>query len=179
MIFTQTLLPGAFVVDPERREDARGFFARTWCRDEMAAHGLNTNMAQCSVSHNRARGTVRGMHFQAAPHEEAKCVRCTQGAVYDVLLDLRPASPTFAQWASVELTQANRRQVYIPAGVAHGFQTLTDDAEVFYQISEFYHPESARGVRWNDPHFGILWPLTDAVVSARDSAFPLWESGAS
>jgi len=176
MIFTQTPLPGAFVLDIERREDARGFFARTWCRDEMAAHGLNTDMAQCSVSLSRQKGTVRGMHYQEKPHEETKLVRCTQGAIYDVLVDLRPASPMFGRWTAVELTQSNRRQVYIPAGVAHGFQTLAEDAEVFYQISEFYHPESAQGVRWNDPRFGIPWPLADAVVSARDSAFPLWET---
>lgn len=174
MIFTPTLLPGAFVIDMERREDARGFFARTWCRDEMAAHGLSTEMSQCSVSFNHKKGTVRGMHFQAAPYEEAKCVRCTRGALYDVLVDLRPASPTFARWTAVELTEDNRRAVYIPAGVAHGFQTLTDGAEVFYQISEAYHPESARGVRWNDPFFGIAWPLADVVISARDSAYPLW-----
>lgn len=177
MIFTPTALPGAFVIDMERREDARGFFARAWCRDEMAAHSLSADMAQCSVSFNHARGTVRGMHLQAAPHEETKCVRCTQGAIYDVLLDLRPLSPTFAQWAAVELTQSNRRQVYVPAGIAHGFQTLTEDAEVFYQISEFHHPESACGVCWNDPFFGIVWPLAESVVSGRDSAFPLWDTG--
>ncbi len=176
MIFTQTLLPGAFVIDLERREDARGFFARTWCREEFAAHGLNTDMAQCSVSFNRARGTVRGMHYQTKPYVETKIVRCTMGAIYDVIIDLRADSATYLRWTATELTAENRRMLYIPVGMAHGFQTLTEDAEVFYQISEFYHPESAQGVRWNDPFFGIPWPLMDAVVSVRDSGYPLWKT---
>lgn len=179
MIFTETRLAGAFVIDPERFEDARGFFARTWCRREFAERGLVTDLAQCSVSYNAREGTLRGMHFQVEPHAETKLVRCTRGAIYDVALDLRPGSPTFRQWAAVELTAENRRAFYIPAGMAHGFQTLTDDTEVFYQISEFHHPRSARGVRWDDPAFGIAWPETGArTISERDASFPLFEAEA-
>ncbi len=156
------------MVTPEPRRDERGFFARTWCREEFAAHGLNPNLVQCSISFNAKRGTLRGMHYQAMPHQEAKLVRCTRGAIYDVVLDLRPGSPTFGQWHAAELTADNRQMVYIPEGVAHGLQTLSDDTEVFYQISEFYHPESSRGVRWNDPAFGITWPISEPILSERD-----------
>ncbi len=151
MRFQSTTLPGVFILELELRADERGFFARTWCQAEFEAHGLNPRLAQCSVSFNRKKGTLRGMHFQAAPHEECKVVRCTRGAIYDVVIDLRPDSPTRHQWMAAELTAENRRAFYIPEGFAHGFQTLVDDTEVFYQISEFYHPELARGVRWNDP----------------------------
>lgn len=171
MIFTETKLEGAFVIEPEKKEDERGFFARTWCREEFLAHGLNPRPAQCSVSYNKKKGTLRGMHYQAAPYEEAKLVRCTRGAVYDVILDLRPCSLTFKRWVAAELTAENHRMVYVPEGFAHGFQTLEDDTEVFYQISEFYHPESARGVRWDDPAFGIKWPIKELVISARDQQY--------
>lgn len=172
MRFTETALPGVFLVDIEPLEDDRGFFARLWCRDELARKGLASDLAQISVSFNRRRGTLRGMHYQVAPHEEVKLVRCTRGAIYDVLVDLRPGSPTYRRWMSAELTADNRRTLYVPKGVAHGFQTLTDDAEVLYQISEFHHPESARGVRWDDPAFGIEWPDQAPILSGRDSGYP-------
>jgi dTDP-4-dehydrorhamnose 3,5-epimerase len=173
VIFRETPIPGAFVVEPERIEDERGFFARTWCEREFREHGLDPRLAQCSVSFNRRAGTLRGMHYQAAPHGEAKLVRCTMGAIYDVVVDLRPDSPAFRRWTAVELSARNRRMLYIPEGLAHGFQTLEPDTEVFYQISEFYHPGSARGVRWNDPAFGIEWPeAAERVMSERDAAYP-------
>lgn len=172
MRFTETALPGVFLIDIEPLEDDRGFFARLWCRDELARKGLASDLAQISVSFNRRRGTLRGMHYQVAPHEEVKLVRCTRGAIYDVLVDLRPGSPTYRRWMSAELTADNRRTLYVPKGVAHGFQTLTDDAEVLYQISEFHHPESARGVRWDDPAFGIEWPDQAPILSGRDSGYP-------
>lgn len=169
MVFLATKLPGVQVVEAEKLEDERGFFARTFCRQEFEAHGLDTRVSQCSISFNKKKGTLRGMHYQAAPHAESKLVRCTAGAIYDVAVDLRPDSPTFKQWQGVELSAQNRRALYIPAGCAHGFQTLADDTEVYYQISEFYHSESARGVRWNDPAFGIDWPEAQGrVISVRD-----------
>jgi dTDP-4-dehydrorhamnose 3,5-epimerase len=172
MIFLPTRLPGALVIELERREDERGFFARTWCQQEFSAHGLSTRLAQCNLSSNRRRGTLRGMHFQQPPYAEVKLVRCTRGVVYDVMLDLRRASPTFTQWEAVELSAETGRMVYLPEGFAHGFQTLTDDSEVFYQISEFYHPEAAGGVRWDDPAFAIKWPLPDPILSDRDRNYP-------
>lgn len=171
MIFTETRITGAYRVEPERYADERGFFARTWCREEFKAHGLTAELAQCSVSYNHRKGTLRGMHYQAAPHAETKLVRCTQGAIYDVVLDLRPDSPTFRQWEAFELSAENRRALYLPEGCAHGFQTLTDGAEVFYQISAEYCPESARGVRWNDPVFAIRWPLPVSIISAKDTTY--------
>jgi dTDP-4-dehydrorhamnose 3,5-epimerase len=144
VIFIETKLKGAFIIKPERLEDERGFFARTFCREEFTVHSLNPNMVQCDISFNKRVGTLRGLHYQAAPHEEAKLVRCTRGALYDVIVDLRRESPTFMQWVSVELTADNHRMLYIPERLAHGFQTLEDDTEIFYQMSEFYHPESAR-----------------------------------
>lgn len=173
MIFTETKLKGAYIVDIERFEDERGFFARSWCRDEFARRGLNPGLVQCNISHNRLKGTVRGMHFQAAPHREAKLVRCTMGGIFDVIIDLREDSATFRQWTGVELSARNRRMLYVPEDFAHGFQTLEDDSEVFYQMSEAYYPECARGVRWDDPAFGIEWPLSEAVISARDRNFDL------
>lgn len=158
-------------------EDSRGFFARTWCQREFEAHGLNPGLAQCNTSFNNKKGTLRGMHYQAAPYQEAKLVRCTMGAIYDVIVDLRPDSPTFKQWLAVELTAQNRLMLYIPAGVAHGFQTLQDDTEVFYQMSEFYYSELARGVRWDDPAFGIKWPLPDPILSERDKNYPFLSEG--
>jgi len=173
VIFTGTKLAGAFIVDLDPHQDDRGFFARSWCADEFEKHGLNPRLVQCNISFNQKRGTLRGMHYQVAPHEEAKLARCTMGAIFDVMLDLRIASPTFRQWVALELTAENHRAVYIPEGFAHGFQTLTDHAEVFYQMSDSYFPDLARGVRWNDPAFGIVWPLSDVIVSGKDQDFPL------
>jgi dTDP-4-dehydrorhamnose 3,5-epimerase len=172
MIFTETKLKGAFVIEPENLEDERGFFARTWCQREFADHGLNPSIAQCSISFNHKRGTLRGMHYQVAPHEEAKVVCCTRGAIYDVIIDLRPDSPTFVQWLAVELSLENRQMLYIPESFAHGFQTLEDNTEIFYQISEFYAPEYARGIRWDDVAFGIQWPSADRTISVRDRTYP-------
>jgi len=172
VIFTATKFQGAFVIEPERLEDERGFFARTWCEREFEEHGLNPRIAQCSISFNRRRGTLRGMHYQVAPYEETKIVCCTRGAVYDVIIDLRRDSPTFTQWFAVELTSENRKMVYIPAGFAHGFQTLEDATEVFYQISEFFAPEYGRGVRWDDPAFSIGWPEQPPFISDRDKSYP-------
>jgi dTDP-4-dehydrorhamnose 3,5-epimerase len=171
--FVETQLSGAFVVNPERREDARGFFARTWCAREFVERGLRATLVQCSISFNRCRGTLRGLHYQAAPHAETKLVRCTMGSIFDVIVDLRPDSPTFTRWIGVELSAANRRMLYIPEGFAHGFQTLEDQSEVFYQMADQYVPDAARGLRWNDPALAIDWPPSDArIVSARDQAFP-------
>ena len=172
MIFRETKLKGAFIIEPERLEDERGLFARTFCEEEFKAHGLNSRVVQCNISFNKKKGTLRGMHYQVAPHEEAKLVRCTRGAIYDVIVDLRPDSPTFKQWVAVELTADNHRMLYIPEGFAHGFQTLEDNTEVFYQMSELYHPESARGVRWDDPVFGIEWPkIHHRIVSEIDQGY--------
>lgn len=172
MIFTETKLKGAFIIELEKLEDERGFFARTYDRKEFASRDLNPNLAQFNVSFNKKKGTLRGMHYQAAPHEEAKLVRCTRGAMYDAIIDLRPGSPTFRQWISVELTSENHRMLYVPKGFAHGFQTLEDDTEVFYQMSEFFHPESGSGVRFDDPAFGIEWPLEEKVISEKDRRYP-------
>jgi dTDP-4-dehydrorhamnose 3,5-epimerase len=172
MKFVETQLPGAFVIEPEPVGDTRGFFARTFYAHEFAERGLDPSIAQCSVSFNHRRGTLRGMHYQSAPFEEAKLVRCTAGAIHDVILDLRPFSPSFRQWIAVELSAANRRMLYIPAGMAHGFQTLEDASEVFYQISKPYAPEHACGVRWDDPAFAIRWPLRDPILSERDRTYP-------
>jgi len=175
MIFHPLEIPGAFLIEPERKEDRRGFFARTYCRRELEERGLDPTVVQCNVSVNKLRGTVRGMHWQAAPHEEIKLVRCTAGAIHDVILDLRPDSPAYKKHVAVELNADNRSSLYVPVGVAHGFQTLTDDAEVFYQMSEFYYPEAARGVRWDDPAFEITWPLEITEISDRDRNFPDFE----
>ena len=176
MLFTQTKLAGAFIVDVELREDERGFFGRSWCVDEFKDHGLDPRLVQCNISYNEKLGTLRGMHYQVEPFPEAKLVRCTLGTVYDVIIDLRPRSPTARQWFGVELTEKNRRAIFVPAGFAHGFQTLQDKTELFYQMSEFYHPECARGVRWNDPAFGIAWPVNSPIVSARDAEYPDFSS---
>jgi dTDP-4-dehydrorhamnose 3,5-epimerase len=175
VIFRATKMPAVYLVEPERRADERGFFARTWCQQEFAAHGLNPSLVQCNISYNRLKGTLRGMHYQAAPHGEAKLIRCTRGAIYDVIVDLRADSPTFKQWLAAELTADNRSMLFAPEGLAHGFQTLADDTEVFYQMSEFYHPEAARGVRWDDPAFGIRWPLPDPILSDRDRGYAVFE----
>jgi dTDP-4-dehydrorhamnose 3,5-epimerase len=172
MIFKETKLRGAYIIEPELLEDERGFFARTWSQEEFAARGLNSKLVQSNSSFNKQRGTLRGMHFQIPPHEEAKLVRCTAGAIYDVIIDLRENSPTRLRWAGVELSARNRLMVYVPEGFAHGFQTLEDNTEVFYQVSAYYHHESARGVRWDDPAFGINWPLEISVISERDRSHP-------
>lgn len=172
VLFKPTALVGAFVVEPELRRDVRGFFARTWCREEFTAQGLNSALAQCSVSFTERRGTVRGMHYQDAPHPEAKLVRCVRGAVHDVIIDLRPHSPTFRQHLAVELREGSYRMLYVPEGVAHGFQTLADNTEITYQMSEFYRPGAERGVRWDDPAFAIPWPEPVRLVSDRDRSFP-------
>jgi dTDP-4-dehydrorhamnose 3,5-epimerase len=171
--FVETRLPGAYLVELEQREDERGSFARTWCRDEFAAYGLSTDVAQCSISRNTRAGTLRGLHFQTAPHEEVKLVRCTQGAIFDVIVDLRPGSETEAEWLGVELSAATGTALYIPKGFAHGFQTLVDEVEVFYMMSDPYVPEASSGVRWDDPAFGIEWPHAVArTISERDLAWP-------
>jgi dTDP-4-dehydrorhamnose 3,5-epimerase len=173
MIFTETELGGAYVIDLEPREDERGFFARAWCADEFAERGLTTRVAQSNVSFNRRQGTVRGMHYQAAPHAEAKLVRCTRGAIFDVIVDLRADSPTYKRWAGVELSADNHRALYVPEGFAHGYQTLVPETETFYQVSEFYAPAAERGVRWNDPAFAIDWPDPgSAFLSEKDAAWP-------
>lgn len=171
MILTETEVDGAFVVDIEPIEDERGFFARTWCRREFEVLGLETGVAQCNTSFNKRKGTLRGLHFQAAPLEEVKIVRCTQGAIYDVVLDLRTDSASHLRHAGVMLSAENRRMLYVPRGAAHGFQTLVDGTEVCYQMSEFYSPEHARGVRWDDPAFGISWPPDERTISERDLAY--------
>ncbi|MCT7987730.1 dTDP-4-dehydrorhamnose 3,5-epimerase [Laspinema olomoucense] len=172
MIFKETNLEGAWIIEPERLTDNRGFFARTWCQREFEDRGLNSALVQCNISFNSQSGTLRGMHYQIPPYGETKLVRCTQGAIYDVIIDLRPQSPTFTQWVGVELTAESHRMLYIPPGFAHGFQTLVDQTEVFYQMSEFYHPESARGVRWNDPALGIKWPTANPlIISDKDSSY--------
>jgi dTDP-4-dehydrorhamnose 3,5-epimerase len=175
MIFRETELPGAYVIEPEAIEDFRGFFARAWCRREFEAHGLNPDLAQVNLAFSRKKNTLRGMHYQVDPFAEAKSVRCLRGAIYDVVIDLRPDSPTFRRWTAVELTAENRRMFYIPEGFAHGYQTLTDDAEVLYQVSQFYAPECERGIRWNDPAFAVKWPEADRrIISEKDAGWPLY-----
>jgi len=175
--FTETCLPGAYIIDIEPVADDRGFFARSWCKNEFAAQGLNTSLAQCNISSNKKKGTLRGLHYQESPYEEAKLVRCTRGAIYDVIVDLRPESLASWAWIAVELSADNGRMLYIPEGFAHGFQTLTDDAEVLYHMSEFYHPEAAHGVPWNDPALGIDWPITPPSLSVRDQSHPCLQRG--
>jgi dTDP-4-dehydrorhamnose 3,5-epimerase len=175
MNFTAMPVHGCYLVEPEILRDERGFFARTFCSDEFSAHGLNPGLVQCSVSFNRHSGTLRGMHYQKPPHEEEKLVRCTAGAIYDVILDLRRQSVSYLRWAAIELSAENHKAVYIPAGCAHGFLTLMDGSEVFYQMSESYHPESATGVRWDDPAFDIAWPAANVIISGRDKNYELWD----
>ena len=172
MIFTETKLTGVFLIELEKQEDERGYFARTWCAREFAAQGLNPRLAQCSISFNHQSGTLRGMHFQIAPAAEDKLVRCTAGAILDVIVDIRRSSASFGRWFGVELSAANRRQLYIPQGFAHGFLTLAEQSEVFYQISVPFLPAAARGLNWNDPAIGVDWPFAPAVVSSRDAALP-------
>jgi dTDP-4-dehydrorhamnose 3,5-epimerase len=172
VIFLPAALPGAFILELERRDDDRGFFARTWCQREFEEMGLNTDLVQCSISYNLRRGTLRGMHWQDAPHGEAKLVRCTRGAIWDAIIDLRPESPTYTKHMGVELSADSGRALYIPEGMAHGFVTLVDDCEVFYQMSAYHEPAAACGVRWDDPAFDINWPVTDPILHPRDAAYP-------
>ncbi len=179
MILIATKLPGAFVIEPERFEDARGFLARAWSEREFAAQGLKLPAVECNISYNRRQGTLRGMHFQHAPHAQSKLVRCTRGALYDVIIDLRPDSPTYRQWLGVELTAENRRMLYVPEDFAHGFQTLVDETELYYQIGAVYVPAAADGVRWDDPAFRIEWPDNDGrerIIIARDNQYPDFKS---
>jgi dTDP-4-dehydrorhamnose 3,5-epimerase len=170
--FAETELRGAWVVELEPHADERGFFARTWSRDELAEHGLSTEVSQCSMSRSPRAGTIRGMHFQTPPHGEVKLVRCTRGAIYDVIIDLRPESPTHRRWLGVELVAERGNALYVPKGFAHGFQTLVDDVEVFYMMSDPYVAAASSGVRWNDPTFGIEWPLEATSLSDRDRDWP-------
>ena len=173
MRFVETPLPGAYLIEPEPVGDDRGFFARMWCHNEFAEHALETNLAQCNLSFNERAGTLRGMHFQEDPHPEVKLVRCTRGAVWDAIVDLRPDSPTYCQWYGATITAENRAMLYVPAGFAHGYLTLTDAAEVFYQVTEFYHRDLEGGVRWDDPAFGIDWPMDGPfILSPKDRSWP-------
>jgi dTDP-4-dehydrorhamnose 3,5-epimerase len=172
MLFHQTTLPDVHILEPERKEDDRGFFARIWQPAELTDQGLSARLAHVSVSFNRKKGTLRGLHYQAAPMAEVKIVRCTRGAVFDVAVDLRPASPHFRRWVGIELTAENGRALYIPEGFAHGFQTLSDDTELLYFISEEYSPDHARGARWDDPAFGIAWPSDVRTMNERDRTYP-------
>jgi dTDP-4-dehydrorhamnose 3,5-epimerase len=176
MIFTETNLKGAFIIDVEERQDTRGFFARTFCMKEFEEHGLKPTVAQCNLSFNHKKGTLRGMHYQIAPATETKLVRCTRGAIYDVIIDMRPESPTYLSHIGVELTAENRRALYIPEMFAHGYQALTDGAEVVYQVGEFYTPGYERGLRYDDPILGIEWSLPISEISAKDAAWSLLES---
>ena len=171
--FTPTDLPDAFIIDPEPIEDARGFFARIWDEQQFAEHGLETRIAQCNVSYNKHKGTLRGMHLQRPPYEEVKLIRCVQGSLFDVIIDIRPESSSYKRWTGVELSAHNRRMLYVPRGFAHGFQTLVDDTETFYMVSEFYVPAAEEGLRWNDPVFEIHWPLGEpSEISDKDRSWP-------
>lgn len=172
MKFTETPLKGSFVIDIQPLEDERGLFARSWCQKEFDNSGLNSRIVQCNISFNRKKGTLRGMHYQIEPFAEAKLVRCTKGAIYDLIIDLRPDSQTFKEWFAVELTEFTRRMLYIPEGFAHGFQTLEDNTEVFYQMSEIYKPDYARGIRYDDPLFSIQWPDDKKIISEKDQQYP-------
>jgi len=175
MKFDACTLPGAFIIRLERHQDERGFFARSFCRHEFAQHGLVADVAQSNISYNARRGTLRGIHFQRAPHEEIKLVRCIRGAIYDVIVDIRPGSQTYRKWLSIELSAENRVALYVPAGFGHGFQTLEDDTEIFYQMSTFYEPSAADGFRWDDPAFSVEWPIADPIISDRDRGYPDWQ----
>jgi len=173
MIFTETTLKGSFIIELEKREDERGFFARAWCKTEAEGHGLRSHFLQFNMSFSKKKGTIRGLHYQLPPHQEFKLVRCTKGAIYDVIIDLRSESPTYGHWMGVELRADNYKMLYVPAGFAHGFQTLMDSTEVFYPVSEFYAPASERGIRWDDTTFGIDWPETDyLIISEKDKRWP-------
>jgi dTDP-4-dehydrorhamnose 3,5-epimerase len=172
MRFIETFLPGVFIVEIEPQSDDRGFFSRTWCQQNFMEHGLSPKLVQCNISFNQKKGTLRGMHYQLKPSAEAKLVRCTRGAVYDVVIDIRKDSRSYKKWFSKELTEWNRDALFIPEGLAHGFLTLTDQTELLYQMSEFYQPETARGIRWNDPEFNITWPEEISVIAEKDNNYP-------
>jgi dTDP-4-dehydrorhamnose 3,5-epimerase len=172
VIFKPTELPGAYLIEPDRRSDVRGYFARTYCEREFTDQGLEPHVSQCSVSYNHRKGTLRGMHYQSAPFEEVKVVRCNRGSIYDVVIDLRPESPSYKKWFAAQLDEENGKMLYIPRGFAHGFQTLADDTEVYYQMSQVFSPEHARGVRWNDPAFSVAWPDADRIILDRDQNYP-------
>jgi len=174
VIFTETGLTGAFVVDIEPRADERGYFARVWCAREFEEQGLESRFVQCNVAYNNKKATLRGMHYQSSPYAEVKLVRCTKGAVYDVIVDMRPGSDSYLGWTGVELTDDNHRMLYVPEGFAHGYVTLQDDSELFYQVSQFYTPQAEGGVRWNDPAVGIQWPdVGELLISDKDRAWPM------
>lgn len=172
MIFRETELSGAYLIELETKEDSRGYFARTFCREEFESQGLCSEVVQCSISYNARRGTLRGMHYQVEPAAETKVVQCVRGSLYDVIVDLRPSSETYCQWYGVELSPDSHTMLYVPQGFAHGFQTLDDETVIYYQISAAYAPKYARGVRWNDPAFGIIWPYSDPILSEKDSLLP-------
>jgi len=174
MIFKETVLKGAYLIEVEENRDERGFFARAYCLQEFQQHSLDFKIMQCSISLNKKSGTIRGMHYQTSPYEEAKLVSCTKGKIFDVIIDLRRDSATYCQWYASELSQSNHRMLYVPKGFAHGFQSLEDNSVVFYQISEFYHPECANGISWDDPLFSIAWPLGNQTISAKDRMHPLF-----
>lgn len=167
---------GVYIIEMELFPDERGFFTRSFCKKEFANHGLVSEFVQCNVSNNKKKGTLRGMHYQESPFEETKLVRCTRGSIYDVVVDIRPQSSTYKEWISCELTEYNHKMLYIPAGYAHGFQTLTDDVDVFYQMSQYYHPNSARGIRWDDPAFSVKWPMPAEIISQKDQSYGWWSS---
>jgi dTDP-4-dehydrorhamnose 3,5-epimerase len=175
MIFTETKLKGAYIIDVKRLEDERGFFGRSYCQNELQALGLNTNVVQANVSYNKLKGTLRGMHMQLGPHEESKLVRCTRGSIYDVIIDMRKDSETFLQWTGVELTADSYRMLYVPEGFAHGFITLEDNTDVTYQVTQFYTPGAEKGYRWDDPAFNIKWPIEPVIISPKDKMHPLFE----
>jgi dTDP-4-dehydrorhamnose 3,5-epimerase len=172
MMFKEMRVGGAFVLEVEKVEDERGFFARSWCQKEFQMHSLVSHLVQANISFNKQKGTLRGMHYQAPPYGEAKVVRCTRGAIFDVIIDLRPESPTFKQWISVELTADNYKMLYVPENCAHGYITLEDSTEVTYLVSQFYHRELERGVRYDDPAFGVRWPIKVQVISEKDKRLP-------
>lgn len=172
MIFTELSLKGAFLVEVKKLEDDRGFFGRAWCKNEFLEHGLNPNFVQINTSLSKKKGTIRGMHYQVDPYQEVKFIRCTRGRIWDVIIDLRPDSPTFMKWCGNELSADNYRMVYVPGNFAHGFITLEDDSEVYYPVSEFYTPGAERGLRWDDPAFSIEWPIEAVMVSEKDRAHP-------
>jgi len=176
MIFTETILKNAYVIELEKREDHRGFFARTWDKKEFEEHNLNSNLVQCNVSFSKKCGTLRGMHYQKNPFEESKVIRCTKGKIFDVIIDLRSSSSTFKKWFGIELTEENYKMLYVPEGFAHGFQSLEDDSEIIYQVSEFYTPNSELGIHWNDPEFNITWPIEEKIITEKDNSWKLFDS---
>jgi dTDP-4-dehydrorhamnose 3,5-epimerase len=177
MIFTETTLKNAYVIELEKREDHRGFFARTWDKKEFEEHNLNSNLVQCNVSFSKKCGTLRGMHYQKKPFEESKVIRCIKGKIFDVIIDLRASSSTFKKWVGVELTEKNYKMLYVPEGFAHGFQTLEDNSEIIYQVSEFYTPNSELGIHWNDPAFNITWPIEEKITTEKDNSWKSFDLG--